>query len=103
MGYRAGYQCFISSEAAHDYILSQQLPTIATDGTLIRPIKQGQNWYLNDKQIQLSFPECDIPQQIGQGVLISAPLIILAVLVFGFRQAIRLINSMSSAGDIDHD
>ena len=101
MGYRVGYQCFNDSEAAHDYLLSQQLPTITQDGKLIRPIKQGKEWYLNGSKIQLSFPQCSIETQIGEGMMLAAPIIGLAVLVFGFGQAKRLIQGMSDTGGGD--
>ena len=103
MGYRVGYQCFNDKETAHDYLLSQQLPLITADGQLIRPIKQGQNWYLNGTQIQLSFPECDIATQIGYGGLLIAPFIGLAIIVFGIKQIISLMKSLSQIGDTNHD
>lgn len=95
MGYRVGYQCFNSSEAAHDYILSQQLPTITSEGQLIRPVKQDQEWYLSGQKIQLSFPECSIPEQIQLGAQLAAPVIVIAVIVFGVKQAINLIKELS--------
>lgn len=94
MAYRVGYQCFITSEAAHDYLLSQQPPTITEQGELIRPIKKGNAWYLNESQIQLSFPECNIAEQIAFGGLFSGVLIFLALLVFGFRQLRKLIENV---------
>lgn len=102
MAYRVGYQCFSTLEKAHDYLLSQQPPTITADGQLIRPIKQGQDWYLQGQKIQLSFPECDIAQQIAEGAMLSGALILLAVLVFGFKQAKKLIESLTNVG-IDND
>ena len=73
MGYRIGYQCFVSNEAAHDYLLSQQPPTITAEGLLIRPVKQGQDWYLNGQKIQLSFPECSLQEQIQLGAELARP------------------------------
>ena len=101
MGYRIGYQCFVDSEVAHDYLLSQQLPTITREGKIIRPIKQGKDWYLNGSKIQLSFPQCSIETQVGEGMMLAALLIPLAVLVFGFGQVKRLIQGMSDTGDGD--
>ena len=37
MGYRVGLQCFLSNEEAHDYVLSQVLPTVTADGKVVRP------------------------------------------------------------------
>lgn len=100
--YRVGYQCFVTSEAAHDYILSQQLPTITQDGKILRPIKQGKDWYLQGQKVQLSFPSCDIAEQIAMGGLLSGALIFIAVLIFGIKQAKKLIESMTSVG-LDND
>ncbi len=102
MGYRVGYQCFTTSEAAHDYLLSQQPPTITQYGRLIRPVKVGKNWYFGTQRIQLSFPQCSIAEQIAEGALLSGLLIFLAVIVFGINQIRRLIESVSKVG-IDDD
>ena len=94
MGYRVGHQCLDTSEQAHDYLLSQLLPTVTTDGQLLRPVKNGQIWELSGQQIQLSFPECSVSSQIEDGVITAAPLIGLATIIFGFRAAKRLIENM---------
>ncbi len=101
MSYRVGSQCFLNSETAHDYLLSQQLPTITSSGQLIRPIKKGHNWYLQGQKIELSFPECSIPEQIMLGGFLSGILVFLAVMVFGFNQIRKLIESMTSVGGND--
>ncbi|WP_032138218.1 hypothetical protein [Kingella negevensis] len=98
MGYRVGYQCFQDAETAHDYLLSQQLPTITADGKVIRPVKQGKDWYLQGQKVQLSFPPCDIAEQIAIGGMLSGVLILLAVIVFGIKQIISIINSMTQVG-----
>lgn len=101
MGYRVGNQCFSSLEQAHDYVLSQIPPTITQDGKIIRPVKNGKNWYLENQQINLSFPQCDIAEQIQLGALIAAPIIGLFVLIFGIRMIRKLIESMTSVGNGD--
>ena len=98
MSYRVGFQCFSSAEAAHDYLLSQQLPVITHDGKLIRPVKQGHDWYLQGQKVQLSFPECNITEQIALGGMFSGFLIFLAVLVFGINQILKLIESVTKVG-----
>ena len=103
MGYRIGYQCFVSNEAAHDYLLSQQPPTITSEGLLIRPVKQGQDWYLNGQKIQLSFPECSLEEQIQLGAELAAPIIGIVSLIFLFRQIYSLIRSMSEQDEKPHD
>lgn len=103
MGYRVGYQCFSTKEAAYDYLLSQQLPTISADGTLLRPVKQGENWYFQGQIVQLSLPECDIQEQIEMGILMASPFLLLATIVFGFKVIMKLIERMTSVGGESHD
>ncbi|MBK0396421.1 hypothetical protein [Kingella bonacorsii] len=103
MGYRIGYQCFVNSEAAHDYLLSQQPPTITAEGLMIRPVKQGKDWYLNGQKIQLSFPECSLEEQIQLGAELAAPIIGIVSLIFLFRQIYSLIRSMSEQDEKPHD
>ena len=95
MGYRVGLQCFLSNEEAHDYVLSQVLPTVTADGKVVRPYKNGKDWYLSEHKINLSFPQCDIAEQIQFGVLVGAPFMVLLVLVFGIRIVKRLIESVT--------
>lgn len=99
MGYRVGLQCFLSNEEAHDYVLSQVLPTVTADGKVVRPYKNGKNWYLENQQINLSFPQCDITEQIQLGALTAAPIIGLFTLIFGIKMIKKLIESMSSVGN----
>lgn len=99
--YRVGYQCFMTKESAHDYLLSQQLPTITQDGKILRPVKQGKDWYLQGQKVELSFPSCDIAEQIAMGGILSGVLIFLALIVFAIKQAKKLIESLSSVGAND--
>ena len=99
MGYRVGLQCFLSNEEAHDYVLSQVLPTVTADGKVVRPYKNGKNWYLENQQINLSFPQCDITNQMQLGALTAAPIIGLFTLIFGIKMIKKLIESMSSVGN----
>lgn len=101
MGYRVGLQCFSSKEEAHDYVLSQVLPTVTADGKVVRPYKNGIDWFLNEQKINLSFPQCDITEQIQLGALTAAPLIGLFVLIFGLRMIRNMIESMTSIGNGD--
>lgn len=101
MGYRIGYQCFEQKHEAHDWLLSQQPPLITADGQLIRPIKQGKDWYLNGQQIDLSFPECNIGEQIQFGAMLAAPFIGLFALIWAFHLAKRLIEYMGASGGSD--
>ncbi|MDO4694177.1 MAG: hypothetical protein Q4A62_06070 [Eikenella sp.] len=96
MGYRIGYQCFASQEAAYDFLLSQQPPVITADGQLIRPVKHGQNWQLNGQQIVLSLPECSPTEQIAHGALVGSSVLMVAAVVLLFRSIYRLIYDMGS-------
>lgn len=95
MGYRVGYQCFANHEQAQDYLLSQQLPVITEQGQLIRPVKQGNDWYLNGQKVYLSFPECEISEQIVFGAMLFAPFITLALLVFCINEIKKLVRSIN--------
>ena len=101
MGYRVGLQCFSTTEEAHDYVLSQVLPTVTADGKVVRPYKNGKDWYLSEQKINLSFPQCDITEQIQLGALTAAPIIGLFTLIFGIRIIRKLIESMTSVGNGD--
>ncbi len=105
MGYRIGWQCFETAESAHNYLLSQQAPIITPDGQLVRPVKQGQHWYLNSQQIQLSFPECSPVEQIQYGAILAAPFIGLFALVWAIRLIKRLLAYMGSFNEVggSHD
>ncbi|WP_146135134.1 hypothetical protein [Neisseria iguanae] len=74
-----------SSEAAHDYVLSQTQPLILQDGTYIRPEKIGQSWFLNGKKVVLSFPQCSFKEQFQEGAVIGAAVLMVWMLMFGFK------------------
>lgn len=101
MGYRVGYQCFTTKELAHDYILSQQAPVVTQDLKLLRPVKHGNEWYFNGQKVELSFPQCDIAEQVEHGILFGLPLILIAILIFGFNQIRRMIERLMSVGERD--
>ena len=67
MGYRVGFQCFESSETAHDYVISQVQPLLLPDGSFLKPEKVGKKWVLNGSEMVLSFPECSFKEQFEDG------------------------------------
>lgn len=101
MGYRVGSQCLSDNEKAHDYVLSQLPPTITNEGQLIRPVKEGSDWYLSGNKISLSFPECDYVDQIQLGAYLAVSVILLFGLVFFFRLVKKMINDMGKIGLTD--
>lgn len=85
MGYRVGFQCFDSSETAHDYVLSQVQPLILPDGSFVRPEKTGKHWVLQGKQVDLSFPECSQLEQFKVGASIGSAVLFVFVVMFLFK------------------
>lgn len=94
MGYRVGHQCFMTSEQAHDYILSQQLPVITADGKIIRPIKYNQDWYLQGQKVDLSLPRCDVVEQMTLGAFVGLIFMLVILLVFTFKTIYKMIYMM---------
>ena len=101
MSYRVGSQCVETQLAADDLILSQQPPTLTADGQLIRPVRKADGWYFNQHKIELSHPPCDEMAQMQSGMQYGSLLILLAVVIFGFRSVIHLIKSLTSVGARD--
>lgn len=100
MGYRVGWQCFANRESADDYILSQQQPVIGADGSIIRPIKQGQHWYLQGKPVVLSYPKCNIAEQMSLGAMVGAGFVAIFAFVALFKTVYGMIYSIG--GDDGH-
>ncbi|MCP1773483.1 hypothetical protein J2T38_002337 [Neisseria perflava] len=94
MSYRVGLQCVTSQELAEDLIFSATLPTITQNGDVLRPEKSGSEWYLNGAEVSLSFPECSITEQISAGAQIGSSLLVLFVLIAGFKMIYRMVYSI---------
>ena len=93
MGARVGLQCFQTSEAATDYVVSQIVPVLHSEGYLIAPRKQGKDWFVGSEKIVLNFPECSILEQFSYGSQIATPFVIVFVIIFCFRIVARFISS----------
>ena len=93
MGARVGLQCFQSSEIATDYIVSQIVPVLHSEGYLIAPRKQGKYWFVGSEKIVLNFPECSILDQFSYGSKIATPFVLVFVIIFCFRIVARFISS----------
>lgn len=99
MGYRVGFQCFESSESAHDYVLSQVQPLLLPDGSFVRPEKVGKSWVLQGSNINLSFPECSVLGQFKDGAAIGSAFLAVYVLMFGFKALKKMIYGGSRNDD----
>ena len=92
MGARVGLQCFQSSEIATDYVVSQIVPVLHSEGYLIAPRKQGKDWFVGSEKIVLNFPECSILEQMGHGSQVSAPFLTIFVLMFCFKLVAKFVS-----------
>lgn len=101
MSYRVGTQCVETQLSADDLILSQQPPVLTADGQLVRPVRKADGWYWQNQKIQLSHPPCDEMAQMQSGMQYGGLLVLLAVVIFGFRSVIHLIKSLTSVGAHD--
>lgn len=94
MGYRVGFQCFDTVEAATDYQMSQVLPQIVSDGTLHYPIKKGDTWSYAGQPVNLSFGFCDPMQDFKDGLELAGAYVSLFALVFMFKFLTKFLWSM---------
>lgn len=100
MGYRVGANCFDTKLQADDFLLSSLPPTVTEDGKIIRPERVGEKWVINGNQVTLSYPECSNFEQIKQGSYVGSTVLILFVVIYGFR---LLINFLKDIGKIGTD
>ncbi|HIF0132402.1 TPA: hypothetical protein ACXVZD_002215, partial [Neisseria meningitidis] len=83
---------------ADDYLLSSLPPTVTQDGKIIRPERVGEKWVLNGKPVMLSYPKCSNFEQIKQGSYVGSTVLILFVVIFGFRLLINFLKDMGKVG-----
>lgn len=98
MGYRVGMNCFDTRLQADDYLLSSLPPTVTQDGKIIRPERVGDKWILNGNPVMLSYPKCSNFEQIKQGSYVGSTVLILFVVIFGFRLLINFLKDMVKVG-----
>lgn len=92
MGYRIGYQCLPSKEAATDFVMSSVSPVLTSDGRILIPQKIGSKWFFDGQEILLSFPECSLIEQMQSGALIGASFLTLFVIMSSFRLVYKFIS-----------
>lgn len=90
MGHQIGGQCFGTEQEASNYLMSQVIPTIMSDGSLKTPIYQSGQWYYGDQQVNLTFPECSQEAIFKDGIQVGAQLSVLLFIAFGIRLGIKL-------------
>lgn len=98
MGFRVGMNCFDTRLQADDYLLSSLPPTVTQDGKIIRPERVGEKWVLNGKPVMLSYPKCSNFEQIKQGSYVGSTVLILFVVIYGFRLLIIFLKDMGKVG-----
>lgn len=98
MGYRVGTNCFDTKLQADDYLLSSLSPTVTQDGKIIRPERVGDKWVLNGNPVMLSYPNCSNFEQIKQGSYVGSTVLILFVVIYGFRLIINFLKDMVKVG-----
>ena len=102
MGYRVGANCFDTKLQADDFLLSSLLPTVTQDGKIIRPERVGEKWVLNGKPVTLSYPECSNYEQVKYGSYLGSTVLILFVVIYGFRLLINFLKDMGKVGTDDY-
>lgn len=85
MGYRIGFQCFETKEAATDFQMSVITPRITENGQLVHPIKNGQTWTFSGQPVNLSFGECDPIADFKAGATIASAIVAIMVTAFCTR------------------
>lgn len=93
MGYRIGFQCFDTKEAATDYQMSLVVPQIVQDGSLYYPIKQGNKWVYQGQEIDLSFGECDKKAEFKAGQELAFAFVGIFAAAFVFKFIVKFIYS----------
>lgn len=93
MGARVGLQCFQTAESATDYVVSQIVPVLHSEGYLMAPRKQGKDWFVGAEKVVLNFPECSVLEQMSYGSQIATPFLVVFVIMFCFKVVARFINS----------
>lgn len=85
MGYRIGFQCFATKEAATDYQMSMVAPTILSDGRMVYPEKSGETWHYMGQPVNLDFGVCEPMEDFKDGVYIAGLYVGLFALAFLFK------------------
>lgn len=99
MAYRVGFQCFDTSEGATDYKMSQVVPQILSDGTLLYPKKENGVWTYNGHLVELSHGHCDPKEDFQAGLIIALAYLGLFILVFAIKTTLRFINVLDKGED----
>lgn len=91
MGYRIGFQCFDTKEAATDYQMSLVVPQITQDGSLHYPTKHNKTWTYQGHVVDLSFAECDKKAEFEAGQEIAFAFVGLFAVAFVFKFLVKFL------------
>lgn len=94
MGYRVGFYCFATSEAATDYKMSQVVPHIDNNGVLIYPHKHNDQWLFKGRTIELSHGTCDPVKEFTDGMEVGLVFLVPFVLVWGIKTVIYALDTL---------
>lgn len=100
MGYRVSQHCFATIDSATDFVMSQVVPAILPDGSLVHPVKQGSDWTYNGHVVQLSLPTCDPMSDYKDGQAVGAMICVLMLIAFGIKLSVKMLYRADRA-DID--
>lgn len=89
-GYQVGSQCFTSKTQATDFVMSQVVPVIKSDGTFINPIYKSSHWEIGNNKVEMQFPECKPLEQFEDGLILGIEIVALMFIAFIIKTAIRL-------------
>lgn len=103
MGYRVGFHCFETKEAATDYQMSTVAPVITANGKLMHPVKNGEVWEYQGYPVYLSFGQCDPKKDFQDGMAIGVMLASPFLIVYAYKSIIAMINSLTKEEHDDRD
>lgn len=93
MGYYSGGQCFADQVSASNFILSQVVPSISSDGSLKTVVfnESDQKWYYGNQEVRLSFPDCEMPAGFDEGIQVALLLVSGFIIAFFFRLIYKIL------------
>lgn len=94
--YQVAQHCFADKADADNYLLSQIVPVITSDGRILKPEYQQGQWTFNGQVLNPTYPPCDIMSRVQEGAFFASFLIPVLVVAFGFRFMKSFIDRMNN-------